>query len=122
MPYFDPDKFLGLSLAKCIDIFIQLSLVAYREAVADVGLDPKAWNGTRVGVVVENSLAGIERLLHEQHFLQLEGDLMVSPSTIPGAMMNIVAGQIAIDCHATGHSLLVSKAYAFPVSRLLIRP
>lgn len=118
IPNFDPDKFLGRSLARRIDRFIQLALVAYREAVADAGLDPKTWNGARVGVVVGNSLAGIERLLHEQQVLQSEGDRMVSPSTIPGAMMNMVAGQIAIDCHATGPSLLVSTACASGITAI----
>lgn len=115
---FDPDKFLGRSLARRIDRFIQLALVAYREAVAEAGLDPETWNGKRVGVVVGNSLAGIERLLHEQQVLVSEGERMVSPSTIPGAMMNMVAGQIAIDCHATGPSLLVSTACASGITAI----
>lgn len=109
---FDPDKLLGRSLARRIDRFIQLALVSYRQAVAEAGLDPAKWNGKRIGVVVGNSLAGIERFLSEQHVLESEGERMVSPSTIPGAMMNMVAGQIAIDCHATGPSLLVSTACA----------
>ena len=109
---FYPDKLLGRSLARRIDRFIQLALVSYRQAVAEAGLDPAKWNGKRIGVVVGNSLAGIERFLSEQHVLESEGERMVSPSTIPGAMMNMVAGQIAIDCHATGPSLLVSTACA----------
>lgn len=109
---FDPDKLLGRSLARRIDRFIQLALVSYRQAVAEAGLDPAKWNGKRIGVVVGNSLAGIERFLSEQHVLESEGERMLSPSTIPGAMMNMVAGQIAIDCHATGPSLLVSTACA----------
>lgn len=118
IPDFDPDKFLGRSLARRIDRFIQLALVAYREAVAEAGLDPNTWNGGRVGVVVGNSLAGMERLLQEQLVLQSEGERMVSPSTIPGAMMNMVAGQIAIDCHATGPSLLVSTACASGITAI----
>lgn len=62
---FDPDKSLGRSLARRIDRFIQLALVACREAVAESGLDPNKWNGRRVGVVAGNSLAGIERFLAE---------------------------------------------------------
>ncbi|HAT1685208.1 TPA: beta-ketoacyl-[acyl-carrier-protein] synthase family protein [Klebsiella oxytoca] len=115
---FDPDKLLGRSLARRIDRFIQLALISYREAVAEAGLDPAKWNGKRVGVVVGNSLAGIERFLSEQHVLESEGDRMVSPSTIPGAMMNMVAGQIAIDCHATGPSLLVSTACASGITAI----
>ncbi|MCG7388447.1 MULTISPECIES: beta-ketoacyl-[acyl-carrier-protein] synthase family protein [Pantoea] len=115
---FDPDKALGRSLARRIDRFIQFALVAYREAVAEAGLDPEKWNGRRVGVVVGNSLAGIERFLAEQQVLESEGNRMVSPSTIPGAMINMAAGQIAIDCHATGPSLLVSTACASGITAI----
>lgn len=115
---FDPDKSLGRSLARRIDRFIQLALVACREAVAESGLDPNKWNGRRVGVVAGNSLAGIERFLAEQQVLESEGDRMVSPSMIPGSMMNMVAGQIAIDCHATGPSLLVSTACASGITAI----
>ncbi|MEG2263066.1 MAG: beta-ketoacyl-[acyl-carrier-protein] synthase family protein [Acinetobacter sp.] len=115
---FNPDKSLGRSLARRIDRFIQLALVACREAVAESGLDPDKWNGGRVGVVVGNSLAGIELFLAEQKILESEGARMVSPSTIPGAMMNMVAGQIAIDCHVTGPSLLVSTACASGITAI----
>lgn len=115
---FDPDISLGRSLARRVDRFIQLALVACREALAESGLDPDKWNGRRVGVVTGNSLAGIGRLLEQQQVLESEGDRMVSPSTIPGAMMNMVAGQIAIECHATGPSLLVSTACASGITAI----
>ncbi|QUJ66790.1 beta-ketoacyl-[acyl-carrier-protein] synthase family protein [Photobacterium sp. GJ3] len=118
IPSFDPDKLLGRSVARRIDRFIQIAMVAYREAISHSGLDPKNWNGKRVGIVVGSSLAGIERFVDEQHVLENEGDRMVSPSTIPGAMMNMVAGQIAIDCHATGPSLIVSTACASGLTAL----
>lgn len=115
---FDPDISLGRSLARRIDRFIQLALVACREALAESGLEPDKWNGRRVGVVTGNSLAGIGRFLEQQQVLESEGDRMVSPSMIPGAMMNMVAGQIAIECHATGPSLLVSTACASGITAI----
>lgn len=118
IPHFNPDKLLGRSMARRIDRFIQLALVAYREAINTAGLDPETWNSKRVGVVVGNSLAGIERFLLEEKVLQAEGGRMVSPSVIPGSMMNMVAGQIAIDCHATGPCLLVSTACASGISAI----
>ncbi|HAT2828852.1 TPA: beta-ketoacyl-[acyl-carrier-protein] synthase family protein [Klebsiella oxytoca] len=120
VPHFDPDKMLGRSMARRIDRFIQFALVAYREAVSNAGLKPETWNGKRVGVVVGNSLAGIERFLLEEQILRSEGGRMVSPSVIPGSMMNMVAGQIAIDCNATGPSLLVSTACASGISAIEI--
>lgn len=118
IPNFKADTILGRSVARRIDRFIQIALVAYREAVSDAKLDPNIWDGKRVGIVVGSSLAGMERFVEEQHNLDNQGDRMVSPSTIPGAMMNMVAGQIAIDCNATGPSLVVSTACASGLTAL----
>ena len=118
IPNFNPDQILGRSVARRIDRFIQIALVAYKEALTNSGIDHNSWDGKRVGIVVGSSLAGMERFSDQQDILEIEGGGSVSPSTIPGAMMNMVAGQIAIDCQATGQSLVVSTACASGVTAL----
>lgn len=43
---------VGRRLGWRMDRFVQLALVTAREAVQDAGLDPRAWDGNRVGVVI----------------------------------------------------------------------
>jgi 3-oxoacyl-[acyl-carrier-protein] synthase II len=112
VPDFDGDAQLGRATAWRIDRFIQLALVAAREAIASAGLDPRSWDGDRVAVVVGNSLGGTQTLERQQRVLADDGPQMVSPLTIPAGMVNMVAGQLAIDCQARGPSLVTATACA----------
>lgn len=43
--------------------FVKLALIAARQAVADAGLSPEAWDGSRVGVVVGVGVGGVSLLV-----------------------------------------------------------
>jgi 3-oxoacyl-[acyl-carrier-protein] synthase II len=112
VPGFDPDALLGKPIVCRVARFVQIALVAAREAVCGAGLDPRTWDGERVGIIVGNSLGGTHTMeLQERRFME-EGDQMVSPRTIPAAMMNMVAGHMAIDMSATGPSMVTATACA----------
>lgn len=116
IPDFDPCDILGKSLTRRVDRFIQLALIAAREAIKDANIDISK-NPSRVGVVVGNSLAGTDMFCQELSKLE-QNTGIISASTIPGSMINMVAGQIAIDCGAKGASLVVSTACASGTSAL----
>src|SRR5262249_49512784 len=48
----EPIELLGARAARRMDRFSQFAVVAAREAVADAGLDPAAWDNARIGVVL----------------------------------------------------------------------
>ncbi|WP_256106105.1 beta-ketoacyl-[acyl-carrier-protein] synthase family protein [Streptomyces sp. ODS05-4] len=112
VPGFDAGALLGPASAWRLDRFTQLAIVAARQAVADAGLDPRSWDGARVGVIVGNSLGGTATW-EEQHrrFLK-DGARSVSPLTVPMGMSNMVAGHLAIDVKAYGPSMVTSTACA----------
>jgi 3-oxoacyl-[acyl-carrier-protein] synthase II len=112
VPDFDPDVLLGRRIACRIARFVQLALVAARQAIASAGHDPQQWAGHRVAVVVGNSLGGTETIERQERTYLEEGERMVSPMTMPAAMMNMVAGHVATDCSATGPSLVTATACA----------
>jgi beta-ketoacyl-acyl-carrier-protein synthase II len=126
VPDFDANAELGRKSARRLDRFVQLALVAAREAVADAGLDPATWDGTRVGVVMGCGMGGAATW-EEQHRRMLEhGPDRVSPLLIPMLVPNMVAGHLGMEFGATGPNLVTatacaSGATAIGVARDLLR-
>ncbi|MEU2060311.1 beta-ketoacyl-[acyl-carrier-protein] synthase family protein [Streptomyces sp. NPDC013455] len=103
---------LGRGLRWRTDRFIHLALVAAREAVRDAGLRPQEWDGDRVGVVIGVGSSSRET---DQRFMQcLEAGAYqkISPTTVPRALPNMAAGEVAADLGAKGPGLGVSTACA----------
>ncbi len=112
VPGFDATAALGRATAFRTDRFVQLALVAAREAVAGAGLDPATWDGARVGVVLGNSLGGSATFERQHRELLDHGVGDVSPMMVPMSMVNMVAGNVSIDCGARGPSLVTATACA----------
>jgi 3-oxoacyl-[acyl-carrier-protein] synthase II len=112
VPGFDADALLGGFTARGLDRFTQLAIVAARQAVADAALDPGTWDGTRVGVVLGNSLGGVASI-EASHAAMLDGGpRKVSPLLVPRYMVNMVAAQVALDLGAKGPSQVTATACA----------
>lgn len=112
VPGFDGGALLGGFAARQLDRFVQLAVVATRQAVADAGLDPATWDGLRVGVVLGNSLGGLAAIEASHTALIESGPRRVSPLMITMFMANMVAGQVAIDVGAKGPSQVAATACA----------
>lgn len=112
VPGFDPEALLGGFAARQLERFVQLAVVAARQAVADAGWEPRTWDGARVGVVLGNSLGGLQALLAGHAAMLSGGPRQVSPLMVPMYMVNMVAGQVSIDVGATGPSQVTATACA----------
>jgi 3-oxoacyl-[acyl-carrier-protein] synthase II len=109
---FDPAERVGRRSRLIHDRFVQLALVAAREAVADAGLDPATWDGARVGVVVGCGLGGVATWETQHRNLLDRGPEAVSALLIPMLVPNMIAGHLAIDLHATGPNFVTATACA----------
>ena len=123
---FDGNEMLGRKAARRLDRFVQLGLVAAREAVTDSGLDPQTWDGARVGAVIGCGMGGASTWEAQHTVLMERGPERVSPMLIPMLIPNMVAGHIAIEFHANGPNLVTatactSGATAIGVARDLVR-
>ena len=98
---FSPADHFDVRDARRIDRFAQLGLVAARQAVADSGIDVAA-RPDRVGVVFGSGLGGLTTLVDQVGVLVDRGPSRVSPFLVPMMIPNMAAGQIAIECGATG--------------------
>lgn len=112
VPDFDADALLGRRTAWRLDRYVHLALVAAREAIADAGLHPAGWDGTRVGVVMGNALGGVGTFTAQHSTLLDEGPEKVSALLIPMMGVNMVAGHLAIDSRARGPNLVTTTACA----------
>jgi 3-oxoacyl-[acyl-carrier-protein] synthase II len=123
---FDAAAQLGRKAARRLDRFVQLAIVAAREAIADSGLDPQTWDGGRVGVVIGCGMGGAATWEEQHRRLMEHGPGKVSPMLIPMLVPNMVAGHLAMEFGATGPNLVTatacaSGATALGVARDLLR-
>ncbi|MFE3881005.1 beta-ketoacyl-[acyl-carrier-protein] synthase family protein [Kitasatospora sp. NPDC059146] len=117
---FDPPALLGGRLARRLDRFSQLAVVAARQAVADAGLDPAHWDGTRVGVVLGVSATSVQTHVVEYGRLAAGRADRISPLMIPRSIPNMAAGEVSLDLGALGPGLVVSTACASGTSALAL--
>ncbi|MGW2652901.1 beta-ketoacyl-[acyl-carrier-protein] synthase family protein [Streptomyces sp. NPDC001478] len=106
----DPRAVLGVAAQRLMDRFSQFAVIAAREAVADAGLDPSAWDSGRVAVVIGSAHGGLP-FYDEQHTALTErGARRVSPKLAPLSVVNGAASSVATDLGAQGPSQAVSTA------------
>ncbi len=111
VPAFEPRRAVGRRSWQ-YDRFVQLALVAAREAVADAGLDPATWDGARVAVVLGCGLGGVATWETQHKNLLGGGPPTVSALLIPMLVPNMVAGQVGIALRATGPNFVTASACA----------
>ncbi|WP_052848010.1 beta-ketoacyl-[acyl-carrier-protein] synthase family protein [Streptomyces avicenniae] len=116
VPGFDPAALLGRSQAWRLDRVSQLALVAADEALADAGLDPTAWDGARVGVVLGNALGGTASYEAAHDAVRDEGPGGVSALVMVNWPINMISGYLATRFRAGGPNLVVATACASGVT------
>ncbi|WP_097924859.1 beta-ketoacyl synthase [Streptomyces sp. wa1063] len=116
----DLDDAVGGRTAFRMGRYVKFALLAAREAVADAGLDPAHWDGTRVAVVVGTSSGGSAGLTEQAVALERRGPGATSPSGILLTIPNMPAAEIAIGMRATGPSLAPCTACSSGVTALSV--
>ncbi|HEY3606943.1 MAG TPA: beta-ketoacyl-[acyl-carrier-protein] synthase family protein [Pseudonocardiaceae bacterium] len=112
VPDFQPAKHVGRRSRLIHDRFVQLAIVAAREAVADAGLDPSTWDGARVGCVIGCGLGGVSTWEQQHKALLSTGPDSVSALLIPMLVPNMIAGHLAMEFGATGPNFVTATACA----------
>ncbi|MFE1961342.1 beta-ketoacyl-[acyl-carrier-protein] synthase family protein [Streptomyces sp. NPDC059479] len=101
------------------DRFTQFAVVAAREALEQAGLTPGDWaDSSRVAVIIGSGAGGTATLEAQHRILLEEGPSSVSPLTLSMGLVNMAAGQVAIDISANGPCLAPCTACAAGASAL----
>ncbi|WP_326695006.1 beta-ketoacyl-[acyl-carrier-protein] synthase family protein [Streptomyces sp. NBC_01766] len=90
--------------------FVRLAILAAREAVADAGLSPATWDGSRVAVIIGTSSAGSTGLYEQSLVLERRGPDSTSPLGTLLTIANMPAAEVAIRLRASGPSLAPGTA------------
>ncbi len=98
--------------AKKLENFVQFSIIAAREALADSGIDVAKEDPTHIGVYIGCGIGGIQTI-EEQHTILIErGMKRVSPFLIPRIIANMAAGQVSIFLGLKGPNSCIVTACA----------
>ncbi|MCI5569753.1 MAG: beta-ketoacyl-ACP synthase II [Lachnospiraceae bacterium] len=99
---YDPDKYFDKRDQRRLDRVDQFGIIAARRALEDAGLDREYLSKERVGVYCASGIGGIQTIENEHTRGMNRSFDRVSPYFIPMAIVNLTAGNIAIDIQAHG--------------------
>ncbi|MEO8003860.1 MAG: beta-ketoacyl-ACP synthase II [Betaproteobacteria bacterium] len=107
---FDVSTVLSPKEARRVDIFIHYGIAAAVEAIRDAGIEARPANAERIGVNIGSGIGGLP-LIEDTHKILLEsGPRKISPFFIPGAIINMIAGNVSIMYGFKGPSLAMVTA------------
>ncbi|WP_424968954.1 beta-ketoacyl-ACP synthase II [Dinoroseobacter sp. S76] len=94
---FNPDEWMAPKEQRKVDEFILYGMAAADQAVADSGWAPEDEEGKlRTGVMIGSGIGGLQSIAETAVLLKERGPRRVSPFFIPGALINLVSGQVSI--------------------------
>ena len=94
---FNGDAYLEPKERRKIDDFILFGMAAAQQAVQDSGWMPQAdADRERTGVMIGSGIGGLQTIAETALLIDKRGPRRVSPFFIPGALINLVSGQVSI--------------------------
>lgn len=94
---FSTEGFFDAKEARRTDRFIQLGVVAGVQAIRDSGIDEMTdLNKERVGLIIGSGIGGLPTIEEHTIILKERGPRKIGPFFIPGALGNMIAGQLSI--------------------------
>ncbi|MEM9581903.1 MAG: beta-ketoacyl-ACP synthase II [Pseudomonadota bacterium] len=94
---FNPDDFMSPKDARKVDDFILYGMAAAQMAVEDAGWAPEDQGELeRTGVMIGSGIGGLNSIAETAVLIKERGPRRVSPFFIPGALVNLVSGQVSI--------------------------
>jgi 3-oxoacyl-[acyl-carrier-protein] synthase II len=109
---FNPESCIDKKEIKKMDLFIQYSIAATKEALEDARLAIGPDNAEQVGVIVGTGLGGLPSIEKYHKVLLERGPSRITPFFIPMLIANLASGQIAIQFGPKGPNTCLVTACA----------
>ena len=107
---FDVSKYLSPKEARRVDSFIHYGLAAGIDALEDAGIGKNPENAERIGVNIGSGIGGLPMIEDTHHQMLNGGPRKISPFFIPGAIINMISGNLSIMYGLKGPSLAIVTA------------
>ncbi|MCP8898555.1 beta-ketoacyl-ACP synthase II [Gilvimarinus xylanilyticus] len=107
---FSVDGYFAAKDARKMDRFIQYGMVAGIQAMRDSGLEVTEQNSARMGVSIGSGIGGIGTIEDGTLVVEHKGPRRMSPFFVPGAIINMIAGNLSIHYGLRGPNLAVTTA------------
>lgn len=107
---FSVDGFLPPKDAKRMDEFVQFGMVAGIQAMRDSGLEITDANNERVGCAIGSGIGGIGQIEKNTEIVRASGPRKISPFFVPGAIINMISGNLSVMFDLRGPNLAVVTA------------
>ncbi|MBV47297.1 MAG: beta-ketoacyl-ACP synthase II [Sulfitobacter sp.] len=94
---FDANKYMEPKEQRKVDTFILFGMAAAQQAVEDSGWMPTDREDLdRTGVLIGSGIGGLNSIANTAVMMHEKGPRRVSPFFVPGALINLISGQVSI--------------------------
>ncbi|TAK77464.1 MAG: beta-ketoacyl-[acyl-carrier-protein] synthase II [Gammaproteobacteria bacterium] len=107
---FDATAYMSEKDARKRDHFIQYGMGAAVQAVQDSGIVVTEANAHRIGLAVGSGIGGLPSIEKSHATLLESGPRRISPFFIPGALINMIAGNLSIQFGMKGPNIALVSA------------
>lgn len=106
----DVAQYLEPKDARKMDLFIQYAMIAGIQAIEDSGLEITEAIAPRVGVSIGSGIGGLGFISQNHSLLEQKGPRKISPFFVPGAIINMAAGNLSIKYNLQGPNTAIVTA------------
>ncbi|MDW7747770.1 beta-ketoacyl-ACP synthase II [Halomonas sp.] len=107
---FDISPYLNPKEARKMDLFIQYGMAAGAQAIQDAGIECHDGNADRIGVAIGSGIGGLPMIEHNHNALLKGGARRISPFFVPGSIINMISGNLAIQHGFRGPNIAITTA------------
>lgn len=106
----DTSVYLSSKDTRKMDLFIQYGMIAGIQAIEDSGLEITDAIAPRVGVSIGSGIGGLGFIEKNHTLLETSGPRKISPFFVPGAIINMAAGNLSIKYNLQGPNTAIVTA------------
>ncbi len=107
---FDATLYMSAKEARKMDVFIQYGISAAVQALDDANLNADTADLSRVGCAIGSGIGGLPMIEKNLELLNESGPKRISPFFVPGAIINMISGHVAIRFGFKGPNISIVTA------------